>query len=122
MPRQGLTKRPLLEPKRNPGTAHPPHPPGREPLQLSQVVLKATVGCSPAQRLRPHAENTRVQVSNGHSKLDGSVAGTAEAELPNLHFLDPKITGQTPIPLSSKFYHCMIVRATVNYKLTQSSK
>ena len=48
------------------------------------------MGCSPAQRLRPHAENTQVQVSNGHSKLDGSVAGTAEAELPNLHFLDPK--------------------------------
>ena len=75
---------------------------------------------STAQRLRSHGENTQVEVSNGHSKLDRSVASTADAELPIFHFLDPKKIGQTPVPLSSKFYHFMIVKGIMNYKLIQS--
>lgn len=55
-------------------------------------------------------------------KTDGSAARATDAELPDFHFLNLKITGRTPVPLSSKCYHFTIVMGVMNYKLTWSSR
>lgn len=53
-------------------------------------------------------------------KTDGSAARATDAELLDFHFLNLKIAGLTPFPLSSKFYHFMTVMGIMNYKLAWS--